>query len=162
MGTFNGLPLHPLVVHAVVVLVPLTVLLAIAFAVLPKQRWLLRWPLAAGAVVSAIVSYVAKQSGNKLYPVFESLPLVQEHQNRANLLVILVYIFAALCLVAVFTLGGTSQLASGALARKAVGPAALQVVIAVALVAMSVAVGVQVARAGEAGSRAVWSGTEVG
>ena len=41
-----GLPLHPLVVHAAVVLIPLTALLAVAFAVLPRWRWLVRWPTA--------------------------------------------------------------------------------------------------------------------
>jgi hypothetical protein len=161
MGTFNGLPLHPLVVHAVVVLVPLTVLLAIVFAVVPKLRWLLRWPLLAAALVSVVVTFVAKQSGLRLEPTFANSPLVKIHADRANLLVILVYVFAAICLVAVFTLGGTSQLASGALARKPVGGKAVQVVVAVALVAMSLVVAVQVARTGDAGARAAWNGTKV-
>ena len=41
----NGVPLHPLVVHAVVVFAPLAALFGIAYAVLPNWRWALRWPL---------------------------------------------------------------------------------------------------------------------
>jgi len=162
MGLFNGLPLHPLVVHAVVVLVPLTVLAAIGFAVLPKQRWLLRLPLAAGAVVSAIVSIVAKQSGEKLQTSFQNSPLVKIHADRANLLVLLVYGFTIVALIAAFTLGGSSQLASGSLARAATGGRAVQLVVAAGLVVAAVIVAIQVARVGDAGSRAVWEGTKVG
>ncbi|HEY8789377.1 MAG TPA: DUF2231 domain-containing protein [Actinopolymorphaceae bacterium] len=162
MGTFNGLPLHPLVVHAVVVLVPLTVLAAILFAVLPKQRWLFRWPLAAGAIVSAAVSFVAKRSGLKLQVAFANLPLVKIHASRANVLVLLVYAFAIVALIAVFTLGGRSQLASGALARAAVGGRAVQIAIAGVLVVIAVVVAIQVARVGDAGARAAWSGVKLG
>jgi len=162
MGTFNGLPLHPLVVHAVVVLVPLTLLAAIGFAVLPRQRWLLRWPLAAGAIVSVVTTFVARQSGEKLETSFQNSPLVKIHVDRANLFVLLVYVFAIIALIAVFTLGGTSQLASGALARAAVGGRAVQLVVSIALVVAAVNVAIQVARVGDAGSRAVWDGTKVG
>jgi hypothetical protein len=162
MGTFNGLPLHPLVVHAVVVLVPLTVLAAILFAVLPKQRWLLRWPLAAGTIVSLVVTFVAKLSGQKLQVAFANSPLVKIHQARANVFVLLVYVFVIVALIAVFTLGGSSQLASGALARAAVGGRAVQIVIAVVLVVISVIVLLPVARVGDAGARAAWSGVKLG
>jgi hypothetical protein len=159
---FNGLPLHPLVVHAVVVLVPLTVLAAIVFAVLPKYRWLVRWPLAAGVLVSLITTFVARQSGQKLQGAFQNSPLVKIHQDRANVFVLLVYVFVIIAAIAVFTLGGSSQLASGALARAAVGGRAVQIVIAVVLVLISVIVAIQVARVGDAGSRAAWSGVKVG
>jgi ABC-type uncharacterized transport system permease subunit len=162
MGTFNGLPLHPLVVHAVVVLVPLTLLAAIVFAVLPKQRWLLRWPLAAGAVVSAIVTLVAKESGEKLEAGIGESPLLKIHTDRADVFVLLTYGFALIALIAVFTLGGSSQLVNGALARAAVGGRAVQTVIAVVLVVAAVIVAIQVARVGDAGSRAVWEGAKVG
>ena len=41
----NGLPLHPLVVHAVVVLSPLAALGGLLYAAVPRWRWWLRWPL---------------------------------------------------------------------------------------------------------------------
>lgn len=164
MGTFNGLPLHPLVVHAVVVLVPLTLLAAIGFAVLPRQRWLLRWPLAARRGRDRQRGHDVRRQAEweKLETSFQNSPLVKIHVDRANLFVLLVYVFAIIALIAVFTLGGTSQLASGALARAAVGGRAVQLVVSIALVVAAVNVAIQVARVGDAGSRAVWDGTKVG
>ena len=45
----GNMPLHPLVVHAVVVGIPLALLLAVLFA-LPRFRSQTRWPLAVVAV----------------------------------------------------------------------------------------------------------------
>jgi UPF0716 family protein affecting phage T7 exclusion len=63
---FDGLPVHALVVHAVVVLAPLTALLAVIYAVAPARRLGLRWPLLGIAVVAGVGAYVAKESGEKL------------------------------------------------------------------------------------------------
>ncbi|HSK54008.1 MAG TPA: DUF2231 domain-containing protein [Jiangellales bacterium] len=64
--TVLGLPLHPLVVHAVVVLIPLTALGAVAVALVP--RWLAPYsPLVAlGALGGAVTAFVAKQAGDNL------------------------------------------------------------------------------------------------
>ena len=43
MSTINGLPAHVLLVHFVVVLAPLTAILAIACAILPAVRQRLVW-----------------------------------------------------------------------------------------------------------------------
>ena len=61
-----GLPLHPLVVHAAVVLIPLTALLTIGLAVLPRWRWLLRWPTAAASLVCVGLAFLATTSGKSL------------------------------------------------------------------------------------------------
>jgi len=58
----GNLPLHPLVVHTVVIGVPLAVLLAFLFA-FPKTREWARWPLAIVVVGATVVTFVAKQSG---------------------------------------------------------------------------------------------------
>ena len=55
----NGVPLHPLVVHAVVVLGPLAALTGLAYAFVPQWRWLLRWPLFVLAVVTAVAALLA-------------------------------------------------------------------------------------------------------
>ena len=62
----NGIPLHPLVVHAVVVLLPLATLGTIAIAL--KRSWRLRFgPLVvAAAALSTIVIPVATSSGEAL------------------------------------------------------------------------------------------------
>ena len=59
----NGVPLHPLVVHAVVVLGPLAALTGLAYAAVPRWRWLLRWPLVVLAVVTAVTAFVAVVAG---------------------------------------------------------------------------------------------------
>ena len=61
-----GLPMHALVIHAVVVLVPLSALSAVAYVVRPAWRRVLRWPTAAGAVVSGASALVAAESGEAL------------------------------------------------------------------------------------------------
>lgn len=61
-----GLPLHPLVVHGAVVLVPLAGVMAVIIAIDParRARWgRLVWLLAAGATVA---SFVARSSGTNL------------------------------------------------------------------------------------------------
>lgn len=161
MGTFAGLPLHPLAIHAAVVFIPLSVLAAIVFAVVPRFRWVLRWPVAVLALVSVGSAIIAKTSGDALSKTFAGDPLVAVHKGRADVLVILVYVFAALCLIAVFTLGGRSPLPAGQASRAAVGGVAVQMLVAVVVVAMGIVVAVQVVRAGDAGARAVWSNTRV-
>jgi hypothetical protein len=58
----GNLPLHPLVIHAAVVGIPLAVLLAFLFA-FPKTRAWARWPMAIVVVGSTAVTFVARQSG---------------------------------------------------------------------------------------------------
>ena len=62
----NGIPLHPLVVHAVVVLLPLATLGTLAIALRP--RWRTRYgPLVvAAALVAAVLCPVATSSGEEL------------------------------------------------------------------------------------------------
>lgn len=61
-----GLPTHALVIHAVVVLVPLSAVSAVSYVVRPAWRRVLRWPTAVGAVVSGISAFVAAESGEAL------------------------------------------------------------------------------------------------
>ena len=49
----NGLPLHPLVVHAAVVFGPLAALAALAYVVLPAWRDRLRWPMVVLALMGS-------------------------------------------------------------------------------------------------------------
>ncbi|TNM47208.1 hypothetical protein FHP29_03295 [Nocardioides albidus] len=61
----NGVPLHPLVVHAAVVFTPLAALAALGYAV-PSWRDRLRWPLVVLAAVSVVSVWVAYLSGEDL------------------------------------------------------------------------------------------------
>ncbi len=67
MPTFvNGLPLHPLLVHAVVVLVPLTVLGAIVVAVWPVARRRYGTLVVACGAVALVFDILAEQAGEGL------------------------------------------------------------------------------------------------
>lgn len=62
----QGLPLHPLVVHVVVVLVPLSALGAVAVAARPSWARPYGPLVAVGAVLAALAAYVSQQAGNSL------------------------------------------------------------------------------------------------
>jgi uncharacterized membrane protein len=63
---FQGIPMHPLLVHAAVVLLPLQVMAGIAFAVLPRFRRYLGWFVAGVAVAAPLAAYIARLSGQAL------------------------------------------------------------------------------------------------
>ncbi len=64
--TIAGLPLHALVVHAVVVLVPLAVIGTIAVAVVPRWSRRYGWLVVLCSGVATGSAVVAKQSGEQL------------------------------------------------------------------------------------------------
>jgi len=152
----GGLPLHPLVVHAAVVLTPLAALAVIWFALRPSQRWLSRWPALALALASAGAVYVSQLSGKALVDSRPELEgLVETHQERAEVLVPLALALVALTLLGAWSLGGPSALASGRGAREP-RVAALQTLLPAVLVLVSAAALVAVVLVGDSGARAVW------
>ena len=62
----TGLPVHVLITHAVVVLLPLAVLTLILVVTIPKLRSHYRYPAVGLAIVSAISAIIAEQSGTAL------------------------------------------------------------------------------------------------
>ena len=149
----NGVPLHPLVVHAVVVLGPLAALAGLAYAFVPRWRWLLRWPLVVLAVVTAVTSVVAVQAGEALLDLRPELePLVAEHQERGELLRTVAIGYAVVSLAAAWALGGVSALASGRGARETRFGIPVTAVLAIGALALLVLLFL----AGDSGARAVW------
>ncbi|WP_374455719.1 DUF2231 domain-containing protein [Nocardioides sp.] len=149
----NGVPLHPLVVHAVVVLGPLAALTGLAYAVVPKWRWLLRWPLVVLAVLTAVTAFIATLSGEDLLESRPELaPLVEEHEERGELLRNVSLGYVPVAVLAAWALGGVSALASGRGARES----RWQVPVAALLVVASLGLVVVLFLAGDSGARAVW------
>ena len=62
----TGLPVHVLITHAVVVLLPLAVLTLILVITIPKLRSHYRYPAVGLAIVSATSAIIAEQSGQAL------------------------------------------------------------------------------------------------
>jgi uncharacterized membrane protein len=151
-----GLPLHPLVVHAAVVLTPLAVLLVLAFAVWPKHRWATRWPTAALTAAAFVAVWVARLSGNALREDRPELArLVQDHAELGATLSLIVTVLAVLTAVGVWSLGGPSALASGRGARES-RVEVLDKVLPAVLVLAGIAVLAYAVLVGDSGARAVW------
>ncbi len=156
------MPLHPLIVHAAVVFAPLASLAGLLYAVLPRWRWATRWPMIALAVIGAGSVLAAYLSGKNFLgdrPGLREVPEIWEdlqvHQDRALALLWISLIYVAIVLLAGWTLGGPSALASGAGAQEtragalSWGAITLLVVGAVAVLVMTILTG-------DAGARAVW------
>lgn len=151
----DGVPLHPLVVHAVVVLGPLAALTGLTYAAVPRWRWLLRWPLVVLALVTAVTAFVAVVAGEDLLKSRPELaPIVEVHQERGELLRNVALGYVLVSAFAAWALGGVSALASGRGARESRGP--LGIVAAVLLAVAAVALLVTLYLAGDSGARAVW------
>lgn len=147
--TVNGLPVHPLVVHAVVVLLPLAVLGTIAVAAVPRWRARYSGLNALVAVVGTVLCPVATSSGEALEH------RVGDPGAHAELGDQLLWFAAPLALLAValWWLQRQQLRASGSGPRRP--SRALTVVAGLAVVA-ALASGVQVYRVGDSGAKAVW------
>jgi hypothetical protein len=155
---FEDLPLHVLVIHAAVVVLPVGALTGIAFALVPKWRWLLRWPVLLLGVGSALLAFVAMESGDAFVDAMPQLAqLIKVHRGRGILLFWFSIAFMVLTTLAFFWLTGPSPLASGK-GAKATKHRPLELVLSTAVVVMGVLVIWQTVRTGDAGAKAVWSG----
>ncbi|MBX7269262.1 hypothetical protein KIF24_26745 [Micromonospora sp. Llam7] len=153
-----GLPVHVLVVHAVVVFVPLLVLLALAYIVLPRFRSRLDWAVAILAVVAPVTAWVGVQSGEALQArqiargfSGEILDKINEHAEYGQMLFLLTL---GLALAVILLLVATSGHA-----RAPKLPRWTSAVLSVVVVALGVAALAYVWLTGHSGSEMVWGTT---
>lgn len=148
----NGLPVHPLVVHAVVVLLPLTVVGTLAIAFRPAWRATYGHLVLAAAVASVVLIPVATSSGEALE---RHVGDPGEHAELGDQLIW----FALPLLLLVAGLIYLDRTGRGDLRRPTAAVAerttALTAVAALACVA-ALATTVQVYRVGDSGARAAW------
>ncbi|WP_329002279.1 hypothetical protein OHA18_04225 [Kribbella sp. NBC_00709] len=149
---FGDLPLHVLVIHLTVVLLPVAALTLIAFAVVPKWRRLLRWPALVLGVGALVCAFVAKESGQAFVNAVPTLAkAVALHEKRGDLLFWYCLIFAVVAVAAFLLLAGVTG-------DKATSSRPLELVTQAAVVVIAVLVIWQTVRTGDAGARAVWEG----
>jgi hypothetical protein len=155
--TFNGLPLHPLIVHVVVVFAPLAGVGGILYAVKPGWRWWLRWPFVASAVIAAGAGVLAAQSGYSLEHMrhLEQLASVRTHRHRGSILRWLLLAFLVPTGLAVWFLGGDSPVTSGWGARPG-RTGAVALAIQVFVVVASLFLLYWVFLTGDSGARTIW------
>jgi hypothetical protein len=162
--TFAGLPLHVLLVHAVVVLTPLVALALVLIAAWPAARRVLWVPVLIAAALLLPLGLITIEAGKWLEQRVPPAPLIQEHTAQGEDIV--PWLITLLVAAAVIAVWAVIELIA---ARRASGsepvrPApALRITVGVVLTlgAVAVAAGsswtlVQIA---EAGSRAVWEGS---
>ncbi len=150
LTTISGLPAHVLLVHALVVLVPLTALLEVLCALWPAARRRLVWLVLALAAVTTVLTPITANAGEWFYE--------QQHQPRAvldthaTLGSSMIYYSVALLVVAVVLAMIHRREVRAVAPGRSVG-----VAIAVLAIVVSGAATVQIVRIGDSGARAVWS-----
>jgi uncharacterized membrane protein len=152
--TVNGIPAHPLVVHAAVVLVPLAALFSAAYAVWPRRRWQTRTPAALLAVAAAVSVQLAAMTGDQLKAsLHEDTSLIRTHEHWAGLLQAATWVLAGLVVLAWWALPHDNPLPDK---DHRSGFRLLALPLTGLVPVAAVAVLVLVFLTGEAGARAVW------
>ena len=175
MTTLTGLPAHVLLVHAVVVLVPMSALLVLLVGVWPTARRQWALPTAVLAVATAVCVPLATESGEWLERRVESTALLRDHTELGDTMVPW-----AIGLAVVAVALGVRELIAARARRRAGSPAAVGdpgtttnasdrttarvpggrvLSAALAVLAAVVAVGsvISVYRIGDSGARAAWT-----
>lgn len=153
--TVFGLPLHPLVVHATVVLVPVTALVLALAVLLPRFRAWAGWLPLGLAAVSTALAPLSTSSGENLERRVGESELIERHAELGEMLVwwCLGMLVVALAL-AVVSRREAHQVRGG---RGDGRPSrAVAVGLAVAGVAVSAGTIVQVALIGHSGAESAW------
>jgi hypothetical protein len=149
--TFFGLPLHPLVVHATVVLVPMAAAAVLLAALWPRFRRWAGWGPLALSLAAVVLTPLSTSTGESLEHQVGSSALVEQHSHLADLLIWWVVPLAVLAGAQywLLTLPGGGDRPSAALITAA---AAMAVVLSLGTL-------VQVVLIGHSGARAAWAGT---
>jgi hypothetical protein len=154
MSTVNGLPAHILLNHFVVVLGPLTAILAILCALWPAARRRLIWLVLLLAVGTLILTPLTVNSGEWLADKVGVTPAIHHHAQLGDTMV---YIEAALVATVIVLAAVHIRQARGRPVKFA-----LHAVVEVLVIAAAVATLVQTYRVGESGARAAWGNVASG
>ena len=162
--TFAGLPLHVLLVHALIVLTPLVALALIVIAAWPAARRALWLPVLIASIVLLPLGLITIDAGKWLEVRVPPAPLIQEHTAQGEdivpwlvaLLVLGVAVAAWAVVELVTTRRATGQGRDGLGRGIRIG---VSVVLTIAAIAVAAGTTWTLVRIGEAGSRAVWEGS---
>jgi hypothetical protein len=147
--TLWGLPAHALLVHAVVVLAPLTASLEILCGFWPAARRRFVWLVVALAGATTVLTPLTTDAGEWLYDQKAQVsPVLREHAERGGWMIYfaVALLMVALALAVLHVVEGRSE------APKKVAA----VVVAVVALVVGVSSIVTVARIGHSGAESVW------
>jgi hypothetical protein len=150
LTTISGLPAHVLLVHALVVLAPLTALLEILCALWPVARRHLVWLVLVLAAVTTVLTSITASAGEWFYDQqHHPREILNTHADRGSTMIY--FSIAMLVVAVVLAVVHRREL-------RAVAPRRMvSVAIALLAVVVGVAATVQMVRIGDSGARAVWS-----
>lgn len=156
----NGLPMHVLLVHATVIVIPVAALCTILSLVWPTARRRLGIVTPLVALAALVLVPITQRAGEWLLERIDETRLVQEHQELGGMMLpwVLAVFIAALGQWLWFRYGTTA--AAGI--RSKLGKVGTRILAALAvLVVAGVCVGatVMIVQVGESGARSVWQGS---
>lgn len=151
----NGIPAHPLFVHAVVVLVPLAAIAAILAAVWPKAQAKLGIVMPLLVTAGAASSILAVEAGEWLEERVTETDLVEKHTEAADFVLPWVLTFTVIAWAFWFV---SRLIAKAKAAEKTPSiPKVVVWLLAAGLVVTAVGSAAEVYVVGDAGAKAVWS-----
>ncbi len=148
MSTILGLPAHILLIHFIVVLAPLTAVLAIVCALWPAARQRLTWLVVVLAAVPVVLTPLTTNAGEWLEQRTEGSPVLEEHTELGDTMLY----FSLSLLVAAALLAFVHLRES----RQRPLKSAITWVVAAVVILASAATTVQVYRIGDSGARSAW------
>ncbi|MEO5710150.1 MAG: DUF2231 domain-containing protein [Nocardioidaceae bacterium] len=144
-----GLPVHPLIVHATVFVVPTAALAVALYALWPRFRFWAGWGPVALSIAAVVLTPLSTSSGESLQHRIGGSKLIDEHSQLADLLIWWVVPLAVLAAVLFWWHRRDTT----------TRPAAIKAVLAVLSVAVAVGTLVQVVLIGHSGATASWGDT---
>ena len=156
-----GLPAHPLLVHAAVVLVPLAAVGTIAIAVWGAARRRIGWIVVALGFVAFGSALLAQSSGESLEEQVDETELAEEHGEMGESMPWFALPIPILATgVMVLDRKRAEDVAAGVTHPTWMGPAVI--VVSAAAVLASVVGTVKIAQVGHSGAKATWEDVEEG
>jgi len=150
-----GLPAHPLIVHAAVVLVPLAAIGTIAIAFWPSARRKIGWVVVGLALVGTFSCWLASQSGEALQENVPRTATVQDHAAEGDGAAL----FGAAVFVGAAAIMGIDEVKRRrAAAGQPEDPRLRTAAIAAGAIAivLSLLGGARIVQVGHSGAKAVW------
>lgn len=153
MWQLAGLPLHPLLVHAVVVLLPLAALMVVVGSVWPAARRRLGILTPIVAIVGGGFALLAKQAGEALERQVPETALVEAHTEMGNGPVVWAFFLIVVAVGQWAWFWWRARRAD----RPIGGARVITAVIAVVAIVVAVGTTIDLVLVGDSGARAVWS-----
>ena len=149
--TVFGLPLHPLIVHATVVIVPTAALAVLLATFWPRFRRWASWGPLTLALLSVVLVPLTSSTGESLEHTLPGSALIEQHAHLGDELLPWVIVLA------VGALGLSWPLITGLRSSLPTLPRWMTALVLVIVLVGAVGTLVQVVRIGHSGAEAAWS-----